>query len=171
MFKKSITFVNAMTEQEQTETLYFNLTVPEVADLGFAMEEDFESEIRNMVETEDRRKMFMFFKLIMAHSYGRRTPDGTGFAKKKEWLDELFSGFAYEELFIWLFSNPDNAASFFNSIMPPKKSLERITEANNNHTASDEPVKSPRSMTREELEAAFLAKMQTKTPANEVTSS
>lgn len=158
MFKKTITYDNPLTDTSETETLYFNLTAPEVAEVGLDLEDDAEAQIRTMVENDDRRKMFVFFKLLMAHSYGRRTADGKGFAKKKEWLDELFSGFAYEELFVWLFTNPDNAALFFNEIMP-KKSMDRLNEASKNAPAMDKPKTNPREMSREELEQALLNKM------------
>jgi hypothetical protein len=171
MFKKEITYHNPLDDSHVTETLYFNLTAPEVAELGLELEDGFETQIKHMVETDDRRKMFAMFKLLMAHSYGRRTTDSKAFVKKKEWLDELFSGFAYEELFVWIFSDANNAAHFFNKIMPSKELLERLNQAGGNETVSDTPKKSPREMSREELEAAFLAKMQDKTPANEVTAS
>lgn len=170
MFTHTVQYYNPITDTNETETLRFNLTTPEVADFGLEMDDDIEQQIRDMVEQDDRKRMFSFFKLVMAHAYGRRTPDGKGFAKKQEWLDELFSGFAYEELFIWIFTDPANASKFMNDVLPSKKNMDRVEKANAKNAS--EPVdtnKDPRKMTREELEAAVAGKMglANKTPANE----
>jgi hypothetical protein len=163
VFKRDITYID-FNDETQTETLYFNLTMAEMAELNFEFDEGFESFVKQAALEKNNKRLFSMFKLIMAWSYGRRTPDGKGFVKKKEWLDELFSGRAYEELFLWLFTSEANASQFYIDVMP-KDIEKRLAEINRNRetTPSDESstTKKLRDMSREELEEAFAKRLGT----------
>jgi hypothetical protein len=126
VFKKVVTYKNFEGETENEE-LVFNLTVPEIAELEFEFDSGIEEAARKAAASGNNKELFNMFKVLMAISYGRRSEDGKRFLKKKEWLDELFCGLAYEELFLWLFTNEENAIAFFNAIMPERME-ERLKE-------------------------------------------
>lgn len=111
--------------KKKTEDLYFNIMAPELADLEFnPMFEDeggLADYLRKAMESDDRRKVYTFFKLLIVNSYGRRTEDGEYFLKKPEWTDKFLNSAAYEEFFMWLLdNNTKNAQKFWTEIMPQK---------------------------------------------------
>lgn len=157
MFEHTVTFTD-FNGDEDTEKLCFNLTVPEIAELEFEFDEGFQAYILEAVKKKSNRKLFLMFKLLMKASYGRRTPDGKGFVKKQAWIEELFSGKAYEELFIWLFSNEENAATFFSNVVPSREEMQKRLRTDEKVTDPSQP-KPPRiqDMTQEQLVAMIEA--------------
>lgn len=156
MFKKTVVYKD-FNEKEHTEDLYFHLMSPEIADLQFNV--TFESAgglsdyIREAMKSGDGQKVYTFFKLMIVNSYGRRSDDGSRFIKKTDFTEDFLNSNAYEAFFMWLLENPKNAESFWTGIMPDSLK-EKVAEIE-----QDNPKKALRDMTREELEAAFLAKL------------
>lgn len=145
------------------ESLHFHIMAPEFVDLEF--NPTFEGGLGNYVQeamrSGDGQKVYTFFKLLIVNSYGRRSADGAEFDKDPAWTEKFLNSLAYESFFLWLVDDPKNAETFFNGIMP-KKLLEKAKEA------QLESKKDPRSMSLEELQAAYQAKLLEKKPANEL---
>jgi hypothetical protein len=164
MFTRDITYTSFKGIQRTTK-LCFNLTAPEILGLEFAFDEGFEGYIKAAVAEGSNKRLFHMFELIVAKSYGRFAPDGETFVKRPEWVFELTPNPAYEELFLWLFSNENNAAAFYNNIMP-KNLDERLAKLR-----GDKPVENKPSLQNASLAdlEAMVAQMKAgnKLPANE----
>lgn len=122
MFKHTARYTN-FDGEKKNEDIYFHISTPEMADLEFnpTFEEDggLGDYVKKAMTSGDNRKVYTFFKLMMANSYGRRTDDGE-FMKKPEWTEKFLNSLAYEDFFIWLMSSPKNAEKFWNAIMPER---------------------------------------------------
>lgn len=122
MLKYDVTYTNLFTDQEVTETLYFNLSRAEIVELMVVDPHylDRMAEIAKRADKGDENAgsdLVMAFKDLLKRSYGLRTT-GNQFQKTAE-ISELFlSGPAYDK-FLWeLLMNPDRALAFFQQIFP-----------------------------------------------------
>lgn len=167
MFTKVVEYEDVFTGNTLREELCFNLTVPEIAELEFEFNEGLQEYVRKAVEEQSNKKIFDMFKILMAISYGRRSPDGTRFLKRKEWLDELFCGTAYEALFIWLFSDPRNATEFFTKVQPKnlEEKLKALTPKDGETAVTKNKVELD-NLTENDLQA-MLERVRNKLPANQ----
>ena len=124
MFSKDITFED-FNGVPRSERFYFNMMVPEIADLNFdaRVGKDLSSFMKDTVKSNDGERIYTFFKLLVICSYGRRSEDGAAFRKKSEWTEDFLASKAWEQLFLWL-SDPNqgdkNLGAFWTGIFPPE---------------------------------------------------
>ncbi len=151
MFKHRIIWddFNGQTHQED---FYFNMLVPEFADLEFHPEfgGSFSEYIRQGMKSGEGQKIYMIFKLLVVHSYGRRSEDGQYFRKNTEWTNDFLESPAWEQFFLWLTDETkghSNAGSFWEGVFPEalKQQAAALEEANTEKKDISE-------MSREELE-------------------
>lgn len=165
MLVQSITYEN-LDGETVTEDFYFNLTKLE------AMEQelfhgDFEQTIARLNKTTDGTEAYKIFKEILLACYGVR--DGNDFIKTPDLRNRFASSPAMSELIISFLQDPTKAAVFIKEVLPKSISKnisdEEVQEAMH---ASDVPVPTEKlklsaaelqSMSREELQAAYVAKM------------
>lgn len=150
MFSRTVTY-NNFNEVEVQEDLYFNMLVPEFADLEFnpTFEGSLSDYIKTAMENGDGQKVYTFFKLMIVNSYGRRTADGSEFHKKAEWTEKFLNSRAYEEFFLWLVGDPKNAEKFWHGIVP-QKLIDKVEELEANSSK-----KKLKDLSREELLALW----------------
>ncbi|MCK5604780.1 hypothetical protein KAR91_23020 [Candidatus Pacearchaeota archaeon] len=116
MLKKTIKYVNFDGKEDQ-ETLYFNLTEPEVVRLDVQFVGGLEKFIKNLdPEVRPEDVLNLFEKLIKA-AYGEKSDDGRHFTKDPETANLFFQSAAYSALFVELIQDADKAAAFFNGLL------------------------------------------------------
>lgn len=118
MLKKTITYTDYNGES-RTEDFYFNLNKAELLEMELTNGKGSYAEfIKDAIARGDSKSLFEIFKDFIVKGYGKKSPDGRIFEKKKEYTDEFLSTDAYSELVMELASDVDVAADFFNSIIP-----------------------------------------------------
>jgi len=117
MLKESIKYMD-YNEVERTETFLFNLTRSEVTEMELSIEGGLVEKINRIIEKKDGAEIMKLFKEIILKSYGEKSPDGKQFIKSPE-LSLAFSQTpAFDDLFMRLATNPDEAATFINGVVP-----------------------------------------------------
>lgn len=166
MFKTTVKYKD-FNDKPHVEDLYFHMMAPEFADLQFNTSFDshggMSDFIRHAMQAGDGQKIYTFFKLMIVNSYGRRSEDGSEFVKSPAFTEKFLNSRAYEEFFMWLITDPQNAEKYWNGIIPEKlaEQAAQIQDANAGKKALTD-------MTREELVELMAQKLAEKTPANEV---
>jgi hypothetical protein len=117
MIKKTITYTD-FNGNERTEDKYFNLSKSEIMKMEMSVVGGFAEMINRVVQAQDQVAIMQIFEEVIQKSYGVKTPDGKGFKKTKEDLEEFISTPAYDELFMELCTNADAAAAFINGVIP-----------------------------------------------------
>ena len=117
MFKKTVNYID-YNDQEQTRTLYFNITKSEVIELETEVEGGFTKMLKDLIESKDGNKIMKIFKTIILKSYGIKTPDGQGFDKSEELTRQFEHSAAYDALFTELCTNTGAAVEFITKVMP-----------------------------------------------------
>jgi hypothetical protein len=117
MIKKTITYTD-FNGNERTEDFYFNLSKSEIMKMEMSVSGGFAEMINRVDQAQDQVAIMQIFEEVIHKSYGVKMPDGKGFKKPKEALEEFISTPAYDELFMELSTNADAAAKFINGIIP-----------------------------------------------------
>ena len=116
MLKKTIKYID-FDENEQEETLYFNLTEPEVVRLDVSFPGGLEEYINNFDENVNPQDILKLFEEVIRASYGEKTADGRSFIKEPEAVNLFYQSAAYSALFVELIKDADKAAAFFNALL------------------------------------------------------
>lgn len=117
MIKETITYTD-YNGNERTEDAYFNLTKAEIMKMEMSTKGGLAEMIQRVVQAQDQVAIIQIFEDLIHKSYGVKTPDGKGFRKTKEDLDEFISTPAYSELFMKLATDADAASRFINGVVP-----------------------------------------------------
>lgn len=117
MLKKTITYKD-FNDEEITEDFYFNLNKSELMQLELDEAGGLTAMIEKIVNTKDAPSILKVFKKIIAKAYGEKSADGKRFIKSEELSTAFEQTNAYDELFMELLSNPDEASGFINGLMP-----------------------------------------------------
>jgi hypothetical protein len=106
------------------ETKWFNLTETEITEFNTETKGGLEGMIKLISETNDEEKIMKTFKKLILMSYGERSADGKYFKKRDSvrgsYADEFEQSAAFNELFITLATNAEEAARFVNGIIPTR---------------------------------------------------
>jgi hypothetical protein len=116
MLKKTIKYID-FDENEQEETLYFNLTEPEVVRLDVSFEGGLEVYLGTLDENVNPQDILSLFEKVLRVSYGEKTKDGRSFVKDPEAVELFYHSAAYSALFVELIKDADKAATFFNALL------------------------------------------------------
>ena len=131
---------------ERTETLNFNLSKAEIAEMELSMPGGMSATVQRIIETQDTKELIAIFKNLLLNSYGVKSPDGKRFIKNEQLKEEFSQTEAYSELFMELATNSEAASEFINKIIPTdmQKQLENMPddvkkqiETNTNPTVSE----------------------------------
>lgn len=117
MLKKTITYKD-FNDEEITEDFYFNLNKSELMQLELDEAGGLTAMIEKIVNTKDAPSILKVFKKIIAKAYGEKSADGKRFIKSEELSTAFEQTNAYDELFMELLSNPEEASAFINGLMP-----------------------------------------------------
>ena len=122
MLKKTIEYENYNGETV-TEDFYFNLSKAEILDMEIEYEGSLTEYMNSIVLAKDLNKLMALFKDILHKSYGKKSLDGRRFIKNQEILEEFTQTPAYDELYVKLATDADEAAAFVRGIFP--KSMQK----------------------------------------------
>lgn len=119
MLKKEIKYID-YDGNERKEIHHFNLSEAELAEMQLSTEGDFQSQIQETVDANNKTKIFSIFKDLILKSYGVKSADGKRFTKNPEVLAEFMETEAYSKLFMELVSDYDAAQAFIRGVLPPE---------------------------------------------------
>jgi hypothetical protein len=127
VLKKTITYENPFTEQQETEEHYFHISKADLVEME--MEEHaaiyvkdgetltgMRAKLQKIVDSNDGRAIMAEFKDIIRRSYGRK--DGDRFLKSKTAWEDFEASEAFSQLLFELCTDPSAAADFVNGIVP-----------------------------------------------------
>lgn len=101
-----------------TEECQFNLTKSELMKMELSEFDGMYATIEKMVNEQNTPKLVEYFDRFIIASYGKKSEDGKRFAKSPEMTEDFKNSLAYDELIVSLLSDPDEAVSFFQGIVP-----------------------------------------------------
>jgi hypothetical protein len=116
MLKKTIKYVD-FDGKDREDTLYFNLTEPEVVRLDVQFPGGLEEYVNNLDEEVNPQDILNLFEEVIRESYGEKSDDGRYFIKDPEKVDLFYQSAAYSALFMDLVQDVDKAAGFFNGLI------------------------------------------------------
>lgn len=124
MFSKEVEYNDLFTGEAKKKTLYFNLTKKDLMD--FATDQqvpDLQAYISQIMESEDKNRMFKLFNDLVLRAYGERTEMG-GFIKKDREGNRLADLFepteAYSNFIVGMLEDPtgNSLNEFFAKVIP-----------------------------------------------------
>lgn len=128
MLKQVVKFTN-YNDEEDSETLYFNLNKVEVADML-----DWIPRLNRFIEvtdgpertltTEEVKEFLSIVKSLIELSYGVRSEDGKHFRKSPEIFAEFKESAAYDAFVFSLFEDTEAAMSFMRNVLPKELRIE-----------------------------------------------
>ena len=116
MLKKVIKYID-FDGKKREDTLYFNLTEPEVVRLDVEFPGGLEEYINNLDEKANPKDILTLFEQVIRAAYGEKSDDGRYFVKDDETVDLFYQSAAYSALFVELIKDADVAAGFFNALL------------------------------------------------------
>ena len=117
MIKKTVTYPD-FDGNERTEDFFFHLTEQELTEWELSVDGGLSGVLQRIVKSNDNKKMIEIFKDLLVKSYGQKTPDGRGFVKNEEVLNNFIYTQAFSDLYMELATNDKAAADFVKGIMP-----------------------------------------------------
>lgn len=169
MFKKTIKFKD-FNGVEQEKDFYFHLSKGQLLEMA-ADGEKLTNHLENIVKAKNNRAILAQVRELIEMSCGIRSEDGSQFVTTPEAKSELLNSPAYDELLVELATDAEKSAAFFNELIDQKALKQMIstaTPAGAPDPFADQPAwikedREPtdvevRSMTTEQLSAAFLAR-------------
>lgn len=117
MLKKTITYEDYDGNQI-TEDFYFNLTKAELIKMELGQEGGLAEAYERIVNSRDVPEMIRIFDDLIAKAYGVKSPDGKRFIKNEEVYEAFKESPAYDVVFTELITDAEEAANFFNGIIP-----------------------------------------------------
>ena len=116
MFTHEITYED-WDENKVTDTLYFNLTKIEMAELNLSFEGGLEKTFQK-IQKEDPEAMFMFVKKILLLAYGVKSDDGREFVKNDDLREKFTQTRAYDIIFTALAEDETFGEAFLRGVFP-----------------------------------------------------
>ena len=123
MLKKTINYTDFNGENHK-EDFYFNLMKSELVEMNFSTGGGLKSFIERITNTRDHMELVKLFKELILKSYGVKSDDGKRFIKNQEVREAFEQSNAYNELFMLLASNEQEAIKFLQGILPADMAAE-----------------------------------------------
>lgn len=105
-------------DNQRTEDFYFNLSKGECLDMQMSIDGGMTAYIQRIINEHSQSQLYAYFKDVVVKSYGKKSLDGRQFIKSEEQTREFVQTEAFSDLMVMLVSNADEAAKFFNNIIP-----------------------------------------------------
>ena len=117
MLKKTIAYED-FDGNARTDVFYFNLTKTELTEMENSIDGGMKSFLERMIETQDVKEMFVFFKQFIVMSVGLKSDDGRRFMKSKEIADDFIASAAFDVLFLEMAQDASATAEFMKGVLP-----------------------------------------------------
>ena len=132
MIKKTVTYKD-FDGNERTEDFYFHLTEQELTEWELSVDGGLSGVLTRIINSNDNKKIIEIFKDLLIRSYGVKTPDGRGFIKNEEVLNDFKYTQAFSDIYMELATNDKAAADFVNGVIPESlvkeaRAEEKVTE-------------------------------------------
>jgi hypothetical protein len=125
MFKRDITYED-FNDVTRTETLYFNLSGPEIIELEADYEGGFMESIQKVIKANDNKTLIAEFKKIILMAYGIKSEDGLHFEKSDEIRNKFTQTAAYNALYMELVTDANAASAFVIGVIP--KEVQKLAQ-------------------------------------------
>lgn len=125
---------------KRTEDFMFNLTEAELTEMEVSQDGGLSYYLEKIAKEVDGAKIVSFMKKFVLAAYGVKSPDGKHFIKSEEVRKDFETSAAYSQIFMKLATDADEAAKFFNGIIP-KSLSERAKQIGLPNKTSLEVVK------------------------------
>ena len=120
MIKKTIKYVD-FSGVERTEDFYFHLSLMETMDMETKDPDgSLSKKLEGIIKNKDIIGVLDTIKWVIEKAYGVRSEDGRSFKKNAALTEEFVQSSAYEQLYIELLDDPDEAVKFINALVPKK---------------------------------------------------
>lgn len=117
MIKKRVTYKD-FNDKERTETLYFNLTEPELVRIDVLYPDGgLEKFVKDLDPEARPGEVLELFETVIRTSYGEKSEDGRYFVKDEKATNLFMNSAAYGALFMELIQDADVAADFVNGLI------------------------------------------------------
>jgi len=117
MIKKTVTYKD-FDGNERTEDFYFHLTEQELTEWELSVDGGLSGVLTRIINSKDNKKIIEIFKDLLIRSYGVKTPDGRGFVKNEEVLNDFKYTQAFSDIYMELATDDKAASDFVNGIIP-----------------------------------------------------
>ena len=117
MIKKTVTYTD-FDGNERTEDFYFHLTEQELTEWELSVDGGLSGVLSRIINSNDNKKLVEIFKDLLVKSYGVKTPDGRGFIKNQEVLNDFIYTQAFSDIYMELATDAKAASEFVNGIIP-----------------------------------------------------
>lgn len=111
---------------EREESLHFNLTKAEVAEMELSHSGGLSEKINRIIAAKDGSEIIALFKDLIIRSYGVVSDDGRRFIKNDQLREEFIQTEGYSNLFIELAMDADAASDFVKGIIPQVDGVNQI---------------------------------------------
>ena len=128
MIKKTVTYKD-FDGNERTEDFYFHLTEQELTEWELSVDGGLSGVLTRIINSKDNKKIIEVFKDLLIRSYGVKTPDGRGFIKNEEVLNDFKYTQAFSDIYMELATDDKAAADFVNGVIPESLAKEAQAEA------------------------------------------
>lgn len=118
MFTETVSYED-FNGNQQSETLYFNLSKKEMMDLQYSVDGGFDKKLEDIVGGGNEAEIMKTFISFIELSYGVKSEDGRRFIKNAALTEEFMNSLAFEA-FLNKLTDGDEAYvnSFVTGIMP-----------------------------------------------------
>lgn len=116
MLKKTIVYEDWDGNQRK-EDHYFNLTTSELMEMELTTAGGLDKKLQRIVDAQEREQIVKAFKDIILKAYGIKSDDGKRFMKSEEISRAFMETPAYDQLFVELLTNEEEAANFVNGLI------------------------------------------------------
>lgn len=130
MIKKTVTYKD-FDGNERTEDFYFHLTEQELTEWELSVDGGLSGVLTRIINSKDNKKIIEIFKDLLIRSYGVKTPDGRGFVKNEEVLNDFKYTQAFSDIYMELATDDKAASDFVNGIIPEslmKEASEKVAK-------------------------------------------
>lgn len=127
MIKKTVTYKD-FDGNERTEDFYFHLTEQELTEWELSVDGGLSGVLTRIINSKDNRKLVEIFKDLLIRSYGVKTPDGRGFVKNEDVLNDFKYTQAFSDIYMELATDDKAASEFVNGIIPVSLAAEARKE-------------------------------------------
>lgn len=117
MYKMSIQYED-YDGNKRKEDCYFNLSKTELTKMQLSESGGLDKVLARIIQEQDITKIADLLDTVILKSYGIKSDDGKTFSKSAEISEKFKSTQAYDELFMKLISDPQEAANFIKKIIP-----------------------------------------------------
>lgn len=120
MYKKKIRYTDFLGNVRE-ETHVFNLNENELIHLELETDGGLRSFLEGVSERQDISKISKFWDSFIKRSYGVVSDDGRKFIKNDEVWEDFHQSGAYNELYMLLTTNDEEAFNFIKAVIPSGK--------------------------------------------------